>query len=452
MVARPCSGSFNRLNPFPYYQQCFPAAEFKTRHRRIYEAIGRDAIAVLQGGGPDAGFVVFRQTNDFFYLTGVEVPQAYLLLDGRRRRATLYLPHRDEKHAASEGREPAAEDTGPLKKLTGCDAVRGLEKLTNDLDGARHIHTPLNPAEQAQACQDTLRRQAKLIAADPWDARPSRETRFIRLLKRRSAGAKIHDLSPLLTEMRLIKSRAELAVMRRAGELTAQATIAALRATRPGMYEYELGAVADAIFRRHGANGPGYRPIIATGRNIWQNHYYRNNIRLKAGDLVLFDYAPDLCNYTSDIGRMWPVNGRYNRVQRELYGFMVRYHLTVLKHLRPHVLPAQVIREAAAAMEPYMARTKFSKPIYEQAARRVLEGKAVLTHPVGMAVHDVGSYCDKPFQPGLVFALDPQMWVPEEKLYIRVEDTVAITSTGVENLTPQAPHELDEIESVMKRG
>jgi len=411
---------------FTYYQHWFEAGEFQARHERVYDRIGGGALAVLQGAGPVAGYEVFRQANDFFYLSGVEVPQAYLVLDGGRREAVLYLPRRDEKHAATEGLEPAANDREALIALTGCSDVRGLEQLADDMKGAAVIYTPHCPAEGRMACQDTLRYQAKLIAADPWDAAPSREARFAERLRAAAPGVELRDLSPILYGMRKLKSAAELAVMREAGRLTALAVAEAMRVARPGMLEYQLGAVADRIYIENGAQGGGYRPIIACGANIWAMHYYRNNSPLQPGELVLMDYAPDVCCYTSDIGRMWPVNGAYSPVQRELYGFMVEYHKVLLRRLRPGVTPVRVLAESAEDMAPYVRSHRFSKPIYAEAARRVLEGDKAISHPVGMAVHDGCSYTSKtePFEPGFVFALDPQMWVPEEQLYIRVEERI----------------------------
>src|SRR6185437_9336390 len=142
----------------------------------------------------------------------------------------------------------------------------------------------------------------------------------------------------------------------------------------------------------------GYRAIIAGGANIWYAHYYKIDCPLKDGDLVLMDYSPDLSNYTNDIGRMWPVNGKYSPAQRELYGFIVEYHKCLLRYIRPGVLPEQVLAEAAAEMRPAIARTRFSKEIYEQAALRTLDFRGHLSHPVGMAVHDVGKYFDRPMQ------------------------------------------------------
>jgi len=234
--------------------------------------------------------------------------------------------------------------------------------------------------------------------------------------------------------------------------LSALAVIEAMKSTRLGLFEYQLGAVAEYVYRLNGANGSSYRAIIASGPNIWHAHYFRNNCRLKKGDLVLMDCAPDVCNYTSDIGRMWPVNGTYDAVQRTLYGFMVKYHHAYLKLLRAGMEPAKIKATAAKEMKKVVARTKWAKPCHEAAARRTLEFGGHLSHPVGMAVHDVGTYSDAPFKAGFVFALDPQMWIPEEKVYIRIEDTVLLTDKGVENLTERAPHELDEVEALVGKG
>jgi Xaa-Pro aminopeptidase len=237
--------------------------------------------------------------------------------------------------------------------------------------------------------------------------------------------------------------------MRWTGSLTALAVREAIQATKAGMREYELVAIADHLFRKSGARREGYCAIIASGENMWHGHYNRNDSPLTDGDLVLMDYAPDVCNYTNDIGRIWAVNGKYSPVQRELYGFIVEYHKAVLRRLRPGVLPADVLAEAAEEMRPIVENTSFSKPIYAEAAKRTLTFKGHLSHPVGMAVHDVGSYFDIPLQPGLVISIDPQMWIPEERLYIRVEDTIVITETGMEILTKEVPIELDEVEELM---
>ena len=162
------------------------------------------------------------------------------------------------------------------------------------------------------------------------------------------------------------------------------------------------------------------------------------------------DYAPDYRYYVSDVGRVWPVNGRYSAWQRELLQFVLEYHRAVLSRIRPGARRSQIQEEAKGAMEAVFARTTFSKPIYEAAARRLVEtGGGVFSHTVGMAVHDVGSYRDG-LKPGHVFSVDPQLRVPEEHLYLRYEDTVAVTETGVENFTDFLPMELEAIETLVQ--
>ena len=239
------------------------------------------------------------------------------------------------------------------------------------------------------------------------------------------------------------------AAMVEAGAATAEAVNLSMQVTKPGIYEYQLGAVANGVFLSAGASGSGYRPIIAQGENIWNAHYFRNNGKLRDGELVIMDYAPDLHYYTSDIGRMWPVNGKYSKIQRELYGFIVEYHKILLSIIGPGITPEEVHQHASRKGRALVETWCWSKPIYQQAALKVLEFGGHCSHTVGMAVHDSGQYFGKPMQPGLVFALDPQMWVPEEEVYIRVEDTIVITDDGFINVTATAALELDEVEALM---
>jgi Xaa-Pro aminopeptidase len=223
-----------------------------------------------------------------------------------------------------------------------------------------------------------------------------------------------------------------------------------MRSTEPGVHEYELAAVADFVFARGGAAGGAYDAIVATGTNAWYGHYGAKTARLEAGELVLVDYAPDYRYYTSDIGRMWPVSGRWDAAQLELYEFIVAYHRELLSRLGPGATRDEVLDGAAAAMRPVVEQTAWSRPAYEAAARGALEFRGHLSHPVGMTVHDVGEYRDGPFRPGHVFTVDPMLWVPEEHLYVRVEDTVAVVDGGLDNLTGFVPVDPHEIVAVMQ--
>lgn len=426
----------------------FTPAEFADRRTRLYREIG-DAAAVLQGAGPVRGFELFRQTNEAFYLTGFEAPQAYMLLDGAAQKTTVYLPSRPKRQQAEET-YLYAEDADRICALTGIDNVCPWSALDRHLAAREVVYTPFAPAEGRMSSRDVLIHAARMEAADPWDGGGSRQDRFIVRLREMLADAEVRDLSPLLDAMRILKSPREIAVMRRAGELSARAVIEAMAMTRPGLREYELHAVMQRAFTEAGARGEGYRAIVPSGKdNTWDSHYCRNDGPLLSGDLVLMDGAPDICNYTSDIGRMWPVSGCYSRDQRALYGFIVRHHRALMERVRPGIMPRDIMREVAAEMKEFVATTAWSKLAYAEAVRKALEWTGHCSHPVGMAVHDVGSYFEEPLEPGLVFSLDPSLWVPEERLYIRVEDTVVVTEDGFESLTGLAPLDLDAVEAIV---
>jgi Xaa-Pro aminopeptidase len=431
------------------YQTDFSRQEFQARRSRVYTGIGPQATALVQGSAKSPGHSVFRQNNDFYYLCGVEVPHAYLLLDSTSQTSTLFLAHQSQKQVETEGEILSADNAQLGQELTGVDHVLGIEHLARHLERVRVLYTPLRQGEGPGMSSDTLWRAQQEVYSDPWDGRPDRMRYLITTLRQRYPAAEIRDLAPVLDELRLIKSDQELALLRQAGKLSALGVIEAMRSTRPRVVEYQLDAVMRYHYLANGARDAGYHAIIAGGANAWYGHYGANNCPLKDGDLVLFDCAPDYHYYTSDIGRMWPVNGHYSPVQRELYGFMVAYHKVLLRLIRPGVTDAQIQQEAAAEMQAVVEETRFSKEIYEAAVRRALAFPYHMSHPVGMAVHDVGHYRGKVLQPGTVFALDPQMWVPEEKLYLRVEDTVVVTDDGIENLTADAPLELEDVEALI---
>jgi Xaa-Pro aminopeptidase len=179
-------------------------------------------------------------------------------------------------------------------------------------------------------------------------------------------------------------------------------------------------------------------------------HYSANADALADGDLVLMDVAPDYRYYTSDVARMWPVNGKYSSDQRDLYGFIVDYQKALLRYIRPGVTPDQVMDEAASDMREVLDSISFSREIYRKAAEAALDFRGHLSHPVGMTVHDVGNYRNRTLQPGMVFSIDPMLWVHEETMYVRMEDVVVVTKLGVENLSDNLPVDLDDLERLMQ--
>lgn len=447
----------------PPYQTDFPPDEFKARWARIYDHIGANAIAVVQGVGLTPGFMFPRQNNEFYYLCGVETAGAYLMLDGRTKTATLYLPRRNPRLEASEGRVLSADDAALVSRLTGVDQVLPLDAMRENWPppatgassgpaaGSRlMVYTPFAPAENYATSRGEAVSAAKAQVADYWDQRPSEEMNFVHLLQTR-LGAEVRDLTPVLDELRSVKSPREIDLIRRASQLAALGIVEAMKATQPGAFEYQLDAAARYVFLVNGARLDGYRSITAAGMtNIVNGHYYRNTSELKAGDLVLMDYAPDFRYYTSDVGRMWPVTGTFTQEQRALLGIILEYRNAIISRIRPGVSSLQVMEEARVAMEPLLARWTFAKPEHAQAAREMVRtGGGVFSHPVGLAVHDVGGR-PNPLRVGQVFSIDPQLWIRDANgqsvLYMRYEDVGVVTETGFENFSAFMPTTLEEIE------
>jgi Xaa-Pro aminopeptidase len=444
----------------PPYQSDFPPEEFQVRRKAVFDRIGDRAVAIVAGAPKANGFLVPRQSNEFYHLCGIETPHAYLILDGRDRTVRLFLPPRDARLERAEGKVLSAADADLVKRLTGVAAVASTREMTEEamkrwIGGPGVvIYTPFAPAEGNAQCRDELRAANAAIATDRWDGRPSREAHLRELLRARFPGAEVRNLTPILDRIRAVKSPREIALIRRASQLAGRGLIEAMKSTKPGAFEYQLDAVARYVFLVSGARLEGYRSITASGKdNIGNMHYYRNTAQLKDGDLVLMDFAPEYHYYTSDIARVWPVNGKYSAEQRELLQFVLDYRNAVLKRIRPGVTPRAIRAEAKAAMEDVFRRTTFSKPAHERAARRLVDtGGGVFSHPVGMAVHDDGDYDQGVLEPGHVFSIDPQLFVPEEHVYLRYEDVIVITEHGYENFTEFLPSELDDIEKLVGRG
>lgn len=439
------------------FQTDFPVEEFAARRAKVFDAIGPQAIALLQGAPGVDGFKVFRQSNEFYYLTGLESPHAYLVLDGRTRRTTLYLSHRNEALERSTGTVWSAEDHAAVKRLTGVDDVAPVELLSRQTfntmlrEPRPVLYVPFSPAEGEAQSRDEMLGQQAGIAGDPWDGRPSREAHFLGRLAERYPSLERRNLTPILDGLRMIKSPREIALIRQASVLAGLGLEEAMKSTRPGVREYQLAAAARFVFLANGARFEGYNPIAGGGTNAWMGHYSRNLDPLKAGDLVLMDYAPDLRYYTSDVTRVWPVSGTFTAAQRTLVTYILEYRAAFFRHIRPGITPEEVLVLARRDMEPVLARTRFATAAHRTAAEEMLSFRGHLQHPVGMTVHDPGTIWGQPFREGMVFTIDPMMWIPSDTHYVRMEDTIVITKDGMENFTPALASTPDEIEAVMKQ-
>ena len=447
----------------PLFTSDFPAEEFAARRAKVYAAIGENGIALIQGAPSPEGYTRFRQTNEFYYLCGVEMPHAYLLLDAAQKRAALYLPHRHAMREASEGKLLSAEDADEIKKLSGVDAVFAQEMLAEHLarmartDPPRTLYTPYQPGEGVSVSRDLALRRIADTSNDPWDGHASREAAFLASIRARFPQFELRDLTPSLDRLRLVKSTREIALIKKSTRLAGLALMEAMRSTESGLLESELDAVAKFLFHRNGAQGDAYYSLIANGPNAYFPHYNAGKGRLRDGDLLLMDYAPDVGYYMSDITRMWPVNGTFSSDQRDLYNFYLGCYRAILDAIRPGVTAGTIMKEGSTKMEALLARSRFSKDIYTKGARDFVESyrraserpNASLGHWVGMATHDVG-IDSGPLRPGMVFTIEPALRIPEERIYIRLEDLIVITETGKEIASDFIPMDVGAIEETMK--
>ncbi len=444
----------------PLFTKDFPPEEFAARRNKVYDAIGATGIAVLQGAPAPSAYVRFRQSNDFFYLSGIEVPQAYLVLNGASRTASLYLPHRNEGRERGEGKMLSAEDADLIRQLSGIENVYGTEVMAEHLGRfpASELFTPFSPAEGLAMSRDLAVRAVADALSDPWDGTGSREAAFIHKIRSGFPKYEIRNLTPTLDALRLIKSPREIELIRDATRLSGLSLLEAMRSVEPGIYEYEVDAAAKYIYFRNGAQGDAYYSLIASAENAYYPHYNAGKRKMKDGDFLLMDYAPDYRYYMSDLTRMMPVNGKFSSWQRELYGFYLGCYKSILKHIQPGKTAQEIKKAAVTDMQALLTAGRFSKPAYSAAAKRFVDNydkssqnpRGMLGHWIGMSTHDVGGYDGSPLRAGMVFTIEPALTVPEEKIYIRLEDAIVITDKGAEIISDFVPMDMDAIEKLMK--
>ena len=418
-------------------------------------AIG-DGVAVLQGATERPVYKQFRQSAQFFYLTGVEVPRAILVIDGRAKSSTLFLPPHDPRLERSEG--PVLVPGADAQTVTGIEQVVARDAFDAALaaiaaDG-RQIFTTFRPEALEASTPGQVAAHARKSADDKWDGRKTREEIFREKLAAASPKSEIADLDRILDRMRLVKSAREIAIVREASRLAGEALMEAMRVARPGMKEHEIEAIGDYVFKKHGSQGVGYFALVAAGTNAAWPHYHGGEAVLADGDLVLFDYAPDFNYYTSDVTRMFPANGRFTPRQREMYGIYVKLYDALMTSIKPHVAPRAVLDEAHRKMTDIMKTFAFTDPKIREAAERFVAGYAnrnrnSLGHWIGMEVHDVSAPYET-LEPGMMFTIEPALTIPDERIYIRLEDAIVITPNGYENMSGFVPYDIEGVERVMR--
>ncbi|WP_272521462.1 Xaa-Pro aminopeptidase [Providencia sp. PROV202] len=392
----------------------------------------------------------YRQHSDFLYLTGFSEPEAVLVLiksDEKHSHTVLFNRVRDLTAEIWFGRrlgqDAAPEKLGVDKALPFDEIVDQLYQLLNGLDVIYHAQGEFDYADKLVfGALDVLRRGSR------------------RNLK---APRTVIDWRPMVHEMRLFKSDAEMAVMRKAGEISALAHIRAMETCRPNMYEYQLCGEIEYEFTRHGARFPSYNTIVGSGENACILHYTENECAMKDGDLVLIDAGAELEGYAGDITRTFPVNGKFTKEQREIYDIVLQSINTALELYRPGTSIHEVTRQIVRIKTEGLVKLGILQGDVEQ----LIENKAYhpffmhgLSHWLGLDVHDVGFYGverDRILEPGMVLTIEPGLYIAPDAdvppqyrgIGVRIEDDILITEDGNENLTAMVVKDPDEIEALM---
>lgn len=400
-------------------------AERRARLRHDLRAITERGLVLVRGLPATRDYTRFRQDKTFWYLTGVESPNAALLMDLSSGRETLFLPERNARVERWEGEVWDAEDEW-VPPLTGFTEVRPAKELVPLLKESATAGTVVwiskEPWITLSGCWDRAVPYDRAIERDPLDGRDSREDALEANL-RELLGAEVRDCAPILAEMRRVKRPEEIAALRRAAQIGARAMTEAVRSTRPGVGEWELEAVMDFVHRREGATGPAYHGIVGCGPNALVLHYSEDARRTRAGEMLLLDYAPEHEHYVSDITRSWPVDGQFTLRMVELYDAVLEAQEAGIAAVKPGATFEEVEKACRAAL----SKRGFLKLTRHGAC-----------HFVGMEVHDVGDY-RRPLEPGVVLTVEPGLYDSEARIGIRIEDVVVVTEAGCEVLSRDVP-------------
>lgn len=430
--------------------------EFARRRKALMRKMKRHSVAILASAGHrvrnrDVEYP-FRQDSDFFYLTGFNEPEAVIVLAPGRKQGEylVFCREYDANLAVWVGRSAGLEGARETYRADEAFPIAELTKqLPGLLENRERVYFPIGSDADfdcvvMQATADVRRRSRTGVHA-PHE--------FI-------------TLGHLLHEMRLFKSGDELHAMRRAAEVSAEAHRRAMRACRPGRYEYEIEAELRHAFLAHGLRAEAYPSIVAGGVNACVLHYTDNDQRLNDGDLLLIDAGAECDHYAADITRTFPVNGRFSEPQRQLYELVLDAQLTAIEVVRPGK-SWQAPHEAAVKE---LTRGLVKLGLLQGKVNRLIKDEAYKTffmhrtgHWLGMDVHDVGEYRKgedwRPLEPGMVLTVEPGLYVAADNsdvdpkwrgIGIRIEDDVVVTEQGCEILTADAPKTVRDIEAWMR--
>jgi Xaa-Pro aminopeptidase len=414
VLAATVGGAF--VHPHPAPPADLPVAVYQQRRARVMAEIG-DCVAVIASQGEVNGITEdYRQDADFYWLTGINEPNAYLVLlpKSRYRKVLLFLKPRDPEAERWTGpREPVSPD---LIKKYGVDRVaRGLPEAALASAGVHHDCVAIiAPASMARA--DRNDDELALRAAG----------RF---------GLKVTYKRGLLADLRSAHGPEELERMERAVAITAEGHSAIARATVAGVSERDVQTQLEYAFFANGATGLSYSSIVGSGPDGAVLHWDQNSRILQSGDLVVVDAAADYGRYASDVTRTYPVSGHFTPEQARVYHAVYQAQEDIFAAIKPGVSMAELqhVAEESLRRAGYLAD--------------FIHG---FGHFVGLDVHDAGD-AEKPIPVGAVFTVEPGIYLPAQGFGVRIEDEVVMTGTGYRLLTSAIPRKLEDVEAWVAR-
>jgi Xaa-Pro aminopeptidase len=424
-----------------FAQQPFNKNEFVARRAKLFEKIP-DGIAVIFASKGQFYPVKFRQTPDFYYLTGIEEAGAVLVMSGPSKSSILFVPRRSEPQIRADG--PGIWQMDKREEVYGLTRVQPIEEFLPMLQfvtrRAQKLYMLMGSQGNVQNAREELDYYESLENSQSIFGGVTEAKRAIGIIQQAVPQLVLQPLNPLLDDMRWIKTPHEIELIKKSSEIGAEGVKEAMKGTRAGMYEYELEAAARFVYTKRGARGDAFRPIVASGSNTMILHYSANNRQLLDGDVVYMDYGADYQYYTSDITRTWPVSGRFTPEQEKMYRCILEARDAVIAAMKPGV----TINQLKDIAEGVYKKHGFEKEF--QALGRYIG------HTIGISVHDVDpSDRNRPLEAGVVYNVEPLLEIPEKKIHMRLEDTVLVTPTGAINMTAGVPAALDEIYALIRQ-
>lgn len=388
------------------------------------------------------GVMPFRQNNDLLHLSGIDQEESILVIFpssiDHKHKEVLFLKETSPLIAIWEGhkytKEEAQEASGVDTVYWLTDFERVFKALMCEAEG---IYLNTNEHLRASVVVET------------------RDARFIKKVKQEYPLHATYKSAPIMHKLRAIKGKEEIEAMQTACDITEKAFRRVLKFIKPGVMEYEIEAEIQHEFLRNRSKGPAYESIIASGYSACVLHYIENNKECKDGDLILFDFGAEYANYSSDLSRTIPVNGKFTQRQKEVYNADLRVMKEAIKMLVPGTNLNEYHKEVGKLMEGELLGLGLidkvdiagQDPNWPAYKKYFMHGTS---HYLGLDTHDVGTWAsDMKIEAGMVFTCEPGIYIPEENMGIRIEDDILVTEDGNFNLMRNIPKEIDEIEEIM---